>query len=265
MANVGIGGSVGLGGINRVDDVRKVQILLNNVRKEWGGPDPKLVEDGACGPLTRGAIAAFQLNQLGTIFNPDSRVDPGGGTLRRLNHIAGSSETPNQSMFVSAEPVVHFRQPTNMVCWAAAGTMLVAARDKVFTTIEMVMNTADANDPGYAYLAMYQANIGLPPQDVGRYTRSIRLNVGPAISFTVGGWASLIRSKGATGVVALTPFLHIRVITQMTGDGTVFGTRMLVHDPDKAAPYSEVFLTFAQRYEAAAGNPGSGYHQIWHR
>ena len=56
MADIILSGSVGLSGVNRVNDVRNVQILLNKVRPEWGGPTPKLVEDGASGPLTRAAI-----------------------------------------------------------------------------------------------------------------------------------------------------------------------------------------------------------------
>lgn len=39
-----------------------------------------------------------------------------------------------------------------------------------------------------------------------------------------------MQRNDALGVVGLSPFLHIRVITEMKGDGTVFGTFMTVHD-----------------------------------
>jgi hypothetical protein len=265
MPDVVLTATVGTGGANRVADVRNVQALLNKVRPEWGGPAPKLVEDGAAGPLTRGAIGAFQTFQMGTIFTADSRVDPKGRTLARLNHIAGSTETPSMSVFVSAEPLVHYKQPTNMTCWAASGTMLVAARDRTFVTIPQVMATADSNDAhptGYA--TMFTMNIGLPPADTGRYTQAIGLRVGPPVNFTVAGWLALLRAKGPIGVVGLSPFLHIRVISQMAGDGSVFGTRVLVHDPAVSTPYNEIFLTFAQRYESAAG-VNSKMNQLWHR
>src|SRR3546814_5576139 len=72
-----------------------------------------------------------------------------------------------------------------MVCWAAAGTMLCSARDRMCAPVEVIMTRADSNDPGYGYLTMYQGNKGLPPGDTGRYTRAIGLRVGPAASFSV--------------------------------------------------------------------------------
>lgn len=256
--------SVGAGGVNRQQDVRTVQELLNKVFPGWGGPEEKLAVDGLVGPKTIGAIRRFQQAQLGTIFTPDGRVDPGHRTLHRLNHINGSSERPGGLLSISREPVDHVRQPTNMVCWAAAGTMLVAARDQQCMTIETVLGRADARDPGYGYLAKYQANQGLPPQDTTRYTRALGLRVGPPMCFTVQGWANLMRQNGAIGVVGLSPFLHIRVISEMRGDGSVFGTFFTVHDPGVARTYKEVLVTFAQRYEDAAFID-SRMDQLWHK
>lgn len=71
-------------------------------------------------------------------------------------------------------------------------------------------------------------------------------------------------TRGAIGVVALTPFLHIRVISELRGDGSVFGTLVTVHDPGRPQPYKEVFVTFAQRYESAAFID-SRMDQIWHQ
>ncbi len=259
-----ITGAVGMGGTNRQPDVRTVQLLLNAVPEPWGGPMPRLAEDGLIGPKTNAAIRRFQQVQLGTIFTPDSRVDANGRTLKRLNHIASSGQRPGGAVNISTEPISHVRQKTNMVCWAAAGTMLVAARDRMSLPIERVMATADVNDPGFGYLSMFQNNQGLPPGDTGRYTRAIGLRVAPPVNFTVAGWRSTMQQHGALGVVGLSPFLHIRVISEMKGDGTVFGTFMTVHDPGDAAPYTEVFVTFAQRYESAA-NINDRMDQIWHR
>lgn len=259
-----ISGSVGVNGINRAADVTKIQNLLNGVPAGWGGPATKLKVDGLVGSKTKEAIYKFQSVQLGTIFSPDWRVDPGGRTLGRLNHIANTSEKPGWHTLVSVEPVSHVRQKTNMVCWAAAGTMLVRARDRSTATIEAVMQTADANDPGLGYLNMYQTNKGLTPSDTGRYTRAIGLKVGPPINFSLQGWRNEIQHHGAIGVVGLTPGLHIRVISELMGDGSVFGTFVTVHDPGRMAPYKEVFVTFAQRYEAAA-TVNDRMDQIWHK
>lgn len=255
---------VGRGGVNQAPDVRTVQELLNGVPPAWGGPTPKLALDGLIGPKTIGAIGDFQTTQFGTVFQADFRVDPGQMTITRLNQIVDSGLAPSGFFRLSREPIDHVRQPSNMVCWAAAGTMLVSARDLVSQPIRTVMQTADANDPGYNYLDKFNANQGLPPGDTGRYTGAIGLNVGPPASFSVTGWRSMIASRGAVGVVGLSPFLHIRVVTEMFGDGSPFGTFFTVHDPGTAFPYQEVFATFAHRYESAAFI-NDRMDQLWHR
>lgn len=267
-----IAASVGESGANRSADVRTIQEMLNKALPAWGGPNPKLATDGVFGPLTGAAIRRFQQVQLSTYFRPDGCVDPGRRTLKRLNHIWNVNDPPTGLISISAEPIDHVRQPTNMSCWAAAGTMLVAARDRVCKPIEAVMRVADANDPGYlpfptiqGYLALFNTPTqGLPPADTGRYTRSIGLHVGPAACFPVSGWKSLMSRFGAIGVVGLSPFLHIRVISEMKGDGSVFGTFFTVHDPGESTPYTEAFITFTERYEAAA-RVNDRMDQIWHK
>ena len=50
----------------------------------------------------------------------------------------------------------------------------------------------------------------------------------------------------------------------MKGDGSVFGTFFTVHDPGKTAAYTESFITFTERYEAAA-TVSDRMDQIWHK
>lgn len=74
-----INSSVGRGGINRAEDVRLVQHLLNNTIGTTGGI--LLVVDGIAGPKTAAAIELYQRrNGLAT----DGRVDPTGRTLKSL-------------------------------------------------------------------------------------------------------------------------------------------------------------------------------------
>ena len=77
--------SVGrLGGVNRPQDVRTVQELLNEVPLASGGPVPKLDQDEICGFKTIRAIQTFQLHHFG-FKGADGRVDPGRRTLAKLN------------------------------------------------------------------------------------------------------------------------------------------------------------------------------------
>ena len=50
----------------------------------------------------------------------------------------------------------------------------------------------------------------------------------------------------------------------MKGDGSVFGTFFTVHDPGRDRPYVEAFISFSEKYEAAA-YVDHRMDQIWHR
>ncbi|MEM9588803.1 MAG: M15 family metallopeptidase [Planctomycetota bacterium] len=77
-----ISASVGAGGVNKRADVVTIQELLNgNLGKIK--PLKPLDVDGISGSLTRGAIHRFQ-EKVVRMRSPDSRVDPGGGTLKAL-------------------------------------------------------------------------------------------------------------------------------------------------------------------------------------
>ncbi len=75
-----ISASVGRGGKNRSPDVRKIQRLLNAVF-----PSGSIANTGSCDAKTVQRIKRFQRRFMSS---PDGRVDPGGGTLRRLNRAA---------------------------------------------------------------------------------------------------------------------------------------------------------------------------------
>lgn len=70
-------------------DVWLIQRALNDIPVAKGGPSVPLVLDGIAGPKTQGAIQKFQLKWFGWP-GADSRVDPDGQTLTKINeHNAG--------------------------------------------------------------------------------------------------------------------------------------------------------------------------------
>ena len=79
----GVSGSVGEASQNKESDVYIVQMVLNAVPTEQGGPRIKLVQDGLIGSKTISAIRAFQELQFGQDA-VDGRIDPKGRTIRSL-------------------------------------------------------------------------------------------------------------------------------------------------------------------------------------
>ena len=75
--------SVGLRGVNKRDDVRTVQELLNLVPHSDGGPLVQLATDGICGRKTNGAIEKLQAHEWGWP-HVDTRVDRNGPTWKLL-------------------------------------------------------------------------------------------------------------------------------------------------------------------------------------
>ena len=82
--------SVGHGGLNRTDDVRLVQELLN---RHTQPPQRPLVVDGVMSPRTIAAIEAFQRRVL-NIHRPDGRIQPGDSTMVALTRQAEQPPTP---------------------------------------------------------------------------------------------------------------------------------------------------------------------------
>ena len=81
--------SVGIGGANVRSDVLSIQKLLNRISPDKGGPAIMLGEDGWIGVKTNTAIRDFQqFHKTGT----DTRVDPGGATLAKMNAVAGGRD-----------------------------------------------------------------------------------------------------------------------------------------------------------------------------
>ena len=82
--------SVGHGGLNRTDDVRLVQALLNRHMQPLQRP---LVVDGVMSPRTIAAIEAFQRRAL-NMHHPHGCIQPGDRTMVALTRQAEQTPTP---------------------------------------------------------------------------------------------------------------------------------------------------------------------------
>jgi hypothetical protein len=80
-------GPVGCKAMNRVADVKAVQLALNRVPPPMGGPAKLLAVDGDCGAETKAAIEAFQLKHFGW---KDGVVMPQGPTHTKLQAIGSA-------------------------------------------------------------------------------------------------------------------------------------------------------------------------------
>lgn len=102
--------SVGFRGVNLAADVRKVQGLLNSAINKFppfGKQQKTLLVDGDCGDLTITAIKRFQTIVMAFHY-PDSRVDPGGNTWKKLNGNKQAKQQVNNSVEFQKPRVDYF-------------------------------------------------------------------------------------------------------------------------------------------------------------
>ena len=85
--------SVGQGGVNREQDVRLIQQLIN---ERLPIPLRPLAVDGVCGALTIMAIKEVQIRQL-HLVHPSGRVDPGSATFQYLRGSAMGTQTQTKT------------------------------------------------------------------------------------------------------------------------------------------------------------------------
>src|SRR5499433_3599896 len=82
--------SVGRGGLNRSEDVRLVQELLN---RHLQPPQPPLIVNGVVDSRLLAVLEAFQ-RRVVQMHRPDGRVDPGSPTFAALANASEQPATP---------------------------------------------------------------------------------------------------------------------------------------------------------------------------
>ncbi|MBL4606670.1 MAG: hypothetical protein JKY01_02435 [Pseudomonadales bacterium] len=81
--------SVGSKGVNKSDDIKTVQQIIN-LRDDLRKVLPKLVVDGRFGAKTQAGIDQIQSNFM---QKPDGRIDPYGTTIKKMWPIAYGKPT----------------------------------------------------------------------------------------------------------------------------------------------------------------------------
>ncbi len=259
-----ISASVGAGGVNRKDDARTVQDLLNGVPSAQGGPLTHLAVDGLPWAKTIAAIKRFQQVQLGHKW-PDGRVDPGGETLRRLNDFDAGPKISIDYRVPGYKPVIG--QPTNLTCWATVYTMLRSWRDGKKYTIPQAMALC-----GKKYLDMFTNNIPLAPGETGAFYQAAKLTPKGMQCYPITTWHNLMKTHGLLmlGTMAAMPpvlGLHMRVLHGILSTGEPHTTVMRILDPapvKMGSGYTEPFLIFNTKYEQVITHYPVDHFQIAH-
>lgn len=139
-------------------------------------------------------------------------------------------------------------QLTGFSCWAAGAAMLVGWRDQMSIDPSEIARAT-------GYWAQYAD--GLHPEDI-RMFKVWRLTPEAAQTYTVPGFADLLKKHGPLWVASAEPGPHIRVVTGLVGDGTPTGTLVYINDPweqgmqafrpgNRGSRYTETYQRFVEK------------------
>jgi hypothetical protein len=147
-------------------------------------------------------------------------------------------------------PVGPIAQPTNMVCWAAAGTMMLAWLRRRSMTIETALDGLGGN-----WRALFDTNSGLTAAQLRGFVQAVGLSEEGPASFTPEGLARLVSAHGPLFVVGDDTIVdnfvtHLRIVTGVVGDGTSDRTQVEVVDPATGTEQTLRFTAFASNLEA---------------
>jgi hypothetical protein len=216
--------------------------------KRYGSPD------GIYGRETARTLGLFQRKY-------HLHVDGVAGlhTLHKLDELLPTAGTPLPPLparvpYRVPGLIVPLKQPSGMACWATSYTIMVSWRRQQCLAIRDAVA-----ELGPKWLAYYDKNTGTSPYDNIEFARTARLSYEPLMSFSIDGWASLLRRHGllwlsygweAAGLNGLpVRGRHIIIISGLEGDGSPDGTRVVYIDPGDGQSHVEPFMTFVADYE----------------
>jgi hypothetical protein len=175
--------------------------------------------------------------------------------------------TPVNFTYTIPGLVAVIRQPTSLVCWATAYTIIRSWKDQASYGIrDGVARVAEK------YGVMVDKNQGLPPSEFAPFLSAAGMQREPMANLTIQGWLNLLKRYGplwvgTLGVVSPGTYLHSRIVEGMRGNGDADGTWMKIVDPESGSRYEELFRVFLARYEGAfilSQGSGAGLREYYH-
>jgi hypothetical protein len=221
------------------DDAQKLTESLFKGAIGQRRPEPATVSDSDAIKRSLDRVAASESGAV--------RITRPGGTVE----VKTGNKVATTGVKVAVDPpVVPIKQTSSMTCWAAVGTMMASWHANASLTQLAMLDSL-----GGSWRAKYDADQGLSTAELRGFTAALHLREEGPASYSIEGLARLLGSAGPLWIVADdslsdNKIVHARIVTAITGDGTIDGTTVTMVDPIPGATVTEVFSRFAQRFES---------------
>lgn len=216
----------------------------------------------------RAALSAGDIQAINSIYSSSSS----GSGSSTSGTGSGSSTTSTGSPDVTGAvidisyPIRLIPQTTHMSCWATSAAMIVAWREKVKDSINNVSRGFSIRPEDIAsqlggWRELFDDQ-GLPPDNTEMFRIWGFVYEHPQ-SYTVEGFARLMRMGPLWVATDLNNGAHVVVVSAMRGDGTPDGTVLTVMDPweegmtsfspsNQGSTYQQTYAEFMRRQETLA-------------
>lgn len=197
-------------------------------------------------PVTSDAAVQKVIETANKSGNGDVRITRPGGTVE----VKSTGRPKQASIDVAVDPPVGpVTQPSDMTCWAAAGTMMKSWQARMSMTIATALDKVSG-----PWRAKFDANSALSSSEVADFAKALGLTEEGPLSYSVNGLADLLDAKGPLWTIGDNDFdndniVHARIVTAMKGDGSIDGTIVTLADPTTGTFITESFKKVAQRLE----------------
>jgi Papain-like cysteine protease AvrRpt2 len=241
--------------------------------------DKKLISEEEAQELTESAMRGA-LGEVRPKAAPATESEPVKRAMERINSASkggalrvtrpeGSVEVKTReaasrpSIDLAVTPdLVPVKQPSDMTCWAAAGTMLLSWRAQVSMSIQTAMDSLDGG-----WRAAFDADKGLTLGELQGFAAAVGLAEEAPASYTPEGLARLLEAHGPLWIISddaveANLVVHAQIITAIRGDGTTAGTTITLADSASGTLVTESFEDVGRRLEA--GDPISFGAGIYH-
>ncbi len=226
---------------NLISDEQATTLTESFLRGAIGQPRPATFSATAIPSMQR-AIERVPTSDSGrlTVVRPGGTVDitVGAGAGTALD----AKVTP---------PIIPLQQTSNLVCWAAVGTMMESWHLEQSFSVESVLDGL-----GGTWRSQYDLNQSLSLADFRAFFTALSLIEDPPATYTPDGLARLLSQVGpllAIGDDGIqnNVLVHARIIDSVKGDGSLDGTIVTVADSAIGAFVPMTFRLFDQLHGAA--------------
>jgi hypothetical protein len=144
------------------------------------------------------------------------------------------------------------KQPSDMVCWATAATMLRSWKQQTKRDISSVMDEA-----GPQFRQMFDANRGLSSADKQNFLTAMKLKTEPPATYTGAALLTMLQNWGPLWVTSKPPetkpfSIHARIVVGITSSGSDENTFLTLVDPADGSRHPQSLKDFTADMEAIA-------------